>query len=60
MEIYEKFCLIQDAIEIGEYSPTDWEEDFLESLENKFAEYDDFEPTEKQTDVIEKLYDKIP
>lgn len=45
-----------DEIESARFSPSKWESDFLESIKERIDE--GFDLSEKQGDVLEKIYRK--
>ena len=54
MKDFDKYTEIIEQVDLGEYEPSEWEEDFLESIEDRLDSL-----TEKQEDKLEELYMKI-
>lgn len=54
----DKIEEILEAVDNDEYEPTDWEDDFLDTMEEKVREYQTESLSDKQQNSLDELWEK--
>lgn len=55
----DEATMVEESLEVADKVCTAWEVEFLESLQERFEANPDYELSQKQTNTLVDIYDKV-